>query len=307
MEKRLTTSAMVFSVGFVFMLVCVVGAFFYGVQFGMDRVESRFASAETEAAERSAASVLPYQQQDLVSFYHTVFSPYREFQNEWLTAMNKLTQGQAEDAASMFGSLAKLADRKAGDAGSFEIGKSVLLGDAQVGYIRSLKLFREAANKAAESAKSLSGSELTNAVLTEKNYVSAAREALDAQRAYYTAMHKWAASVDLELPADYAVPSALALKDWSAQPLVVKNVIVVSYLAERGELHAFYPQDLSGRIDDFISSGHAAKMKLQTVGAIVDLLINTDAVRVGQFTEFKSRFYKAEMLPMLPFFLPDPD
>ena len=82
MEKRLTATAMLFSVGFVFMLVCTVGAFFYGIQIGSAKTEAKY-TAENAGADAAAALASPYQQQDLVSFYHTVFLPYREFQNEW--------------------------------------------------------------------------------------------------------------------------------------------------------------------------------------------------------------------------------
>jgi len=304
MEKRLTTTAMMFSVGFVCMLVFAVGAFFYGVQIGMDKVEAKYKS-ESGNEDNAAVASLPYQQQDLVSFYHTVFSPYREFQSKWLDAMNKLSQGQNMDAASTFSSLAKLADQKATEASTFDMGKSELLGTSQIGYARSLKLFKDAASKAASASKNAELTELRNIILEESNYKAAAKEALNAQTAYYTAMQKWAASIDPDIPDTYNVKNALALKEWSGQPLIIKNVIVVNYLAERGELEGFYPQDLTSRVDDFIQSGQAAKMKLQTAGAIVDLLLSTDAVRTGQFNDYKLRFYQSEMLPLLPFFLPD--
>lgn len=305
MEKRLTTSAMLFSVGFVCMLVFAVGAFFYGVQTGMDKAKADFKSENWMAFASASSPGLPYQQQDLVSFYHTVFSPYREFQSQWLDAMNRLTQGQSMDAKATFHNLAKLAESKAEEASAFDMGKSELLGTAQVGYVRSLKMFKDAAGKAASASDQNALSELRGIILQETNYKAAVHDALTAQTAYYTAMQKWAATVDTELPEEYEVQNALSLKDWSAQPLVIKNVIIVNYLFERDELSSFYPHDLTARVDDFIESGQASKMKLQTAGAIVDLLLNTDAVRLNQFNDYKQRFYSSEVLPLLPFFLPD--
>ncbi|MDQ6418268.1 hypothetical protein RB620_02340 [Paenibacillus sp. LHD-117] len=304
MEKRLTNSAMLFSVGFVFMLVCAVGAFFYGVQIGMDKVEAGYEAKRQEEAAATKTDGSPYQQQDLVSFYHTVFSPYREFQNEWLIAMDKLSQGQSGDFGDVMSNLSKLALRNSEEASSYDMGKSARLGDAQVAYIRSLKLFAKVADAGADKAKKLTADKLQAAIKEDKNYLGAVKETLDAQAHYYAAMQLWAATIDPDIPGELSVPKVLGLKNWSSMPLTVKNGIVVQYLKEYNVLKPFYPQDLTARVDDFIASGQAAKMKLQTASAVIDLLLNTDAVRSGDFLGSLNRFYQSELMPQLPFFLP---
>ncbi|RCW51146.1 hypothetical protein [Paenibacillus prosopidis] len=304
MEKRLTTTAMLFSVGFVFMLVCMVGAFFYGIQIGSAKTEAKYIS-ENEDANTAAASVSPYQQQDLVSFYHTVFLPYREFQNEWFAAMNKLSQGKTIEAASMFKDLSSLADTKAKEASSVDMQKSPLLGQAQVNYIRSLKLFKDASGMAAASAKTLTSNELIKHVEQEKTYLSAAQFALTAQQSYYSAMLKWSATVDPDIPSEYKAPSILELTQWQKLPITIKNKVMADQLLTRKKLTSYYPQDLTSRVDDFAQSGQAKKMKIHTLSAVVDLLINTEAVRSGDFTESKSRLFQQVLLPQLPFFYPE--
>ncbi|CAM4502642.1 hypothetical protein FHS16_004505 [Paenibacillus endophyticus] len=304
MEKRLTATAMLFSIGFVFMLVCAVGAFFYGIQIGSEKTEAKYEKEEL-GAKNAAATVSPYQQQDLVSFYHTVFLPYREFQNEWFAAMNKLLQGKTNDATSMFKDLASLAEEKAKDASSVDMQRSPLLGQAQVSYIRSLKLFKDASTKAATSSKTLAINELKKNIEQEKNYLSASQFALSAQQAYYSAMLKWAATVDLDIPAEYKSPSLLQLTQWKDLTITIKNKLMADQLMTRKKLTSYYPQDLTSRVDEFIDSGQPAKMKVHTVSAVVDLLINTEAVRTGDFTESKLRFYQHELLPQLPFFTSD--
>ena len=41
MEKRITRTEMLFSLGFLFMLIFAVGAFFYGVKIGSDKTEAK--------------------------------------------------------------------------------------------------------------------------------------------------------------------------------------------------------------------------------------------------------------------------
>lgn len=303
MEKRLTTTAMLFSVGFVFMLVCTAGAFFYGIQIGSSKIESKYAAKEE--LKLATVSISPYQQQDLVSFYHTVFLPYREFQNEWFAAINKLSQGKTIEATSLFKNLASLAESKAKEASSVDMQKSPLLGQAQTSYIRSLKLFKEVSSKTATSAKTLSNHDLENYIEQEKTYQSATQQALTAQQAYYSAMLKWASSVDHKIPSEYKAVALLELTQWQKLPLTVKNKLMADQLMNRKKLISYYPQDLTSRVDEFIMSGQATKMKLHTLSAVVDLLVNTEAVRTGDFTTSKSRLYQEATLPQLPFFYPD--
>ncbi|MGO4697641.1 hypothetical protein AB4Z50_25480 [Paenibacillus sp. 2TAB26] len=304
MEKKLTTTAMLFSVGFVFLLICTVGAFFYGIQIGTEKTKARYVN-EADDAKTTTASATPYQQQDLVSFYHTVFLPYREFQNEWFAAMNKLSQGKSFEATSMFKDLARLASTKADEASSIDMQKSPLLGEAQVSYIRSLKLFNEAAVNAAASAKKLSFNELMKNVEQDKTYLSAAQFALNAQQQYYSAMLKWSATVDLDIPSEYKAPALLELSAWKNFNITIKNKVMADQLMTRKKLTAYYPHDLTSRVDELVQSGQATKLKLHSVSAVVDLLINTEAVRSGDFNESKSRLYQQALLPQLPFFYPE--
>lgn len=304
MEKKLTTTAMLFSVGFVFLLICTVGAFFYGIQIGTEKTKARYVN-EADDAKTTTASATPYQQQDLVSFYHTVFLPYREFQNEWFAAMNKLSQGKSFEATSMFKDLARLASTKADEASSIDMQKSPLLGEAQVSYIRSLKLFNEAAVNAAASAKKLSFNELMKNVEQDKTYLSAAQFALNAQQQYYSAMLKWSSTVDLDIPSEYKAPALLELSAWKNFNITIKNKVMADQLMTRKKLTAYYPQDLTSRVDELVQSGQATKLKLHSVSAVVDLLINTEAVRSGDFNESKSRLYQQALLPQLPFFYPE--
>ncbi|SFF04114.1 hypothetical protein SAMN05216378_4842 [Paenibacillus catalpae] len=300
MEKRLPRSAMIFSLGFVFMLVCAVGAFFYGVKIGTSKTETKYEMKQLKSA--AAENISPYQQQDLVSFYHTVFLPYREFQSDWDAAMNEFAQGEAGSASSKLKELADLARSKRTEAASFDMQKSPLLGDAQSNYIRSLEQFEQAAKAASASAKTTGASKLQSSIEQLGSYQLAVRQALAAQQAYYAAMMKWGATVEPSIPSNYTMPKVIEIKKWSSLPLIVKNKLMADQLASREQLMVFYPQDLTSRIDDFIASGQPSKLNLKSVTAIADLLIDTEAVRSGDFTENRSKLYKLDLLPQLPFF-----
>lgn len=302
MEKRLTRTAMLFSLGFVFMLVCAVSAFFFGIKIGADKTEEQYKMTLKDVT--GETNVSPYQQQDLVSYYHTVFLPYREFQTEWLVSMNKLTQGQTTEIASLFKDLANLAEQKHEETSAFDMQKSPLLGRAQVSIIRSLEQFEKASKEAAASSKTLKGNELAQSILGEASYKSAVKEALTAQQAYYSAMLKWGASVNPDIPNEYKSPTILEIGQWKQLPLTVKNKLMSDHLYSRNELTTFYPQDLTSRVDEFINSGQPSKMKVRTISSVVELLINTEAIRSGDFTNNQVKLYSKEILPQLPFFTP---
>lgn len=300
MEKKSSGTALLFSIGFIFMLVVAIAAFFYGIQLGSSKVESKYAAQK--ALEEEAKSPSPYQQQDLVSFYHTVFLPYREFQKEWFDAMNKLSQGKSENASAMFKNLASLASSKSKEANSVSVETSPLLAQAQANYVKSLGAFKEAADKIASSTKSKSASDILTAIEQEKSYKTAAEYSLSAQQAYYSAMLKWAASVDLNIDGNNEATASIAIAQWNELPLIIKNKLIADHLKSINKLTAFYPHDLTSRIDLFIKAGQADKMSLQTVSQVIDLLLSTDAVRVGDYLDHKTQLYTDDLMPLLPIF-----
>ncbi|MFF2090146.1 hypothetical protein [Paenibacillus sp. NPDC058174] len=300
MEKRLTRTAMFFSVGFVFMVAFAAGAFFFGLKIGTDKAETKYEMKQLKS--QSNENAVPYQQQDLVSFYHTVFLPYREFQTEWIKSINKLQQGQLSEPVAIFKGLGDLANRKSKEVSSFDMQKSPLLGQAQASMIRSLEQFEQAAGKAAVHAKTLKNKPLIDAIEKETSYQKAVNSTLDAQQAYFNAMLKWGATVNPDIPRDFTSPNIMEINQWKKLPLIVKNKLMADHLQKRNQLAAFYPQDLTSRVDEFIQTGQQSEMKVRSISAIAELMVNTKAVRSGDFTASKAAQYEKETLPQLPFF-----
>jgi len=303
MEKRLTRTEMLFSLGFIFMLILAMGAFFVGLKVGSDRTEAKYVPSKKLNAE-AEAKVTAYEQQDLVSFYHTVFLPYREFMNEWVAEVDKLKAGLTSEPASKLKELSSLADKQY-DAASKAVVSNVspLLVDAQTNMLKSLKLFAEAMERHRGTADGGNSAEVIAAIGKDVYYREALEFSLQAQQDYYAAMLKWNASIDPDMPEDFIAPKLMEIGDWNAQPLIIKNKLMAEELHSRMLLTAYYPQDLTARIDQFISSGQAANMKIKTVSSIVDLLVSTDAVRTDDFLTFKERYYADAVLPQLPFFI----
>jgi hypothetical protein len=306
MEKRLNRTDLGFSLAFLLMLVIAIGAFFYGVKVGTDRASAK--QQDVKAAQEAKSKPAPdaYQQQDLVSLYHTLFLPYREFQNDWFQAQNKWSGDPSVDLSASLKELAKTADAKYETIStSYVLGSSPLLKDAQTDYLKSLKLFSESFSSLAAHANQANSAKLMNDLNGQAFYKDGRRYALSAQNAYYRSMLKWGATVNTEIPGEFKTPAVMELSRWKSLPLLAKNKVIADYLSENGLFTDFLPQDLTARIDDFIRSGQAGKMKQKTVSSIAELLTGTDAVRSGDFLETKTKLYGSEQLPQLPFFIPD--
>ena len=304
MEKRITRTEMLFSLGFLFMLIFAVGAFFYGVKIGSDKTEAKLVQSTIHLSSNNS-NVIAYQQQDLVSFYHTVYLPYREFQAEWFQTLHKISSGQISDSASALKELSSLANQKYSDAEHASVPKSSpLLERAQLQLLKGLKMFSDTAKRAAVSSKDITSSKLVSAIMKDAYYLEGVKQAIAGQQNYYYAMLKWSSSVNPDIPDQYESPAVLDIQKWKTLQLTVKNKIMADQLNARKQLAAFYPQDLTSRVDQFINSGQASNMKMKTVDAIVDLLISTNAVRTGDFIDSKAQLYDKELLPQLPFFYP---
>ncbi|MFD0711123.1 hypothetical protein [Paenibacillus sp. GCM10027626] len=306
MEKRLARTELLFSIGFLFTLVLAVGAFFYGIKVGSDKTEAKFIEQTKHLSSNSGASALAYQQQDLVSFYHTVYLPYREFQNAWVQTMTKLAAGQLADPAAALKELSGLADRKYTEASrAAQPQSSPLLGQAQVELMKGMKALGTAADQVKNNANRTKSSSVLNTINNNQHYNEGVKHILTGQMKYYTSMQKWSSSVNRDIPDQYEVKNILQISAWKKLPLTVKNKLAAEQIKARNQLTAFLPHDLTARIDEFILSGQASKMKIKTIDAIIDLLISTKAVRAGDFGNSKARLYDNELLPQLPFFYPE--
>ncbi|RAP76419.1 hypothetical protein [Paenibacillus montanisoli] len=306
MEKRLTRTEMLFSLGFLFMLVIAVGAFFYGVKIGSEQTEAKLVENTKHLSGNNPGIATAYQQQDLVSFYHTVFLPYREFQTSWFETIHKLTSQQLTDVSSALKELSSVAEQKYDEAEHASVPKSSpLLETAQLQLLKSLRMFSETAQRAAVSAKDMNTADLMKALEKDAYYTQGVKFAVAGQQSYYESMLKWSSSVNPNIPNHYDASAVLTIEQWKPLPLTVKNKLMADQLNARKELSPFYPQDLSSRVDQFIYSGQANNMKMKSVDAIVDLLISTEAVRSGDFSQSKAELYAKELLPQLPFFFPE--
>lgn len=305
MEKRLNRSDLMFSLAFILMLIIAVGAFFYGVKVGTDRVEAKYAKEDALPA-IVAQQPNAYQQQDLVSFYHTVFLSYREFQNEWLAEQDKWLSDPTADRAAALKDLAKSALKKYDAIKIVQVAAiSPILKDSQTNYMKSLKLFNESFSSLAASANTGTAQMVLNKLNVDSFYKDGLQYSLTAQKQYFGSMLKWAESIDPNITGDYEDSAVLTIAKWKGLPLVVKMKVSSDYLSAQTQLTDFLPHDLTARVDQFIASGQADKRKVKSFNAIAELLTSTEAVRSGDFIGMKSRYYENEQLPQLPFFFPD--
>ncbi|KIL34865.1 hypothetical protein SD71_17850 [Cohnella kolymensis] len=272
---------------------------------GSQRVEAQYAAKEPAEAEPSPPANA-YQQQDLVAFYHTVFLPYREFQNDWFAALNDWLADPAADRSASMKELSKSAEQKYTAIKRVQVPQiSPLLKDAQNSYLKSLKLFKESFDKGAAQANQGPAAITMDKLNADAYFKEARSQSLAAQKNYYDAMLKWAASVNLDIDGEFKAANDLEVTKWKSLPLIIKLKVTADYLADHTLHTPYLPHDLTARVDQFISSGQSAKKKLKTFDAIAELMTSTEAVRNGDFLEMKARFYGDQQLPQLPFFFPD--
>ncbi|WP_018755280.1 hypothetical protein [Paenibacillus terrigena] len=302
MEKRPSRIYLFFSLGFIFMLICAVGSFFYGLKVGTDRTEATF-DAKT-AATKQIKRVGTYPQQDLVSFYHTVLLPYREFQNTWFEDMDQLNAGDpTTDNASIVRALGKLADEQYKQANQSAInGTSPLLQDAQTNYLKSLKLFSTGTSKYISKANSIPGSLVVEQLAKDEYIKSAMNYTLRAQEQMYFAILKWSSTMNSEIPKQVVFQPKVSITEWKSYPIAVKNLLITNILLEKNMYQPYYPQDITTKIDQMIQNGQSGELNVQYIHQFVDLLLRTDAIKANEFKKNKNRYYKDELLPQLPFF-----
>lgn len=301
MNKRLSRYDYLFALTFIFMLVLALGTFFFGLRMGQERATAKYEELlfkKTEVQNGYSA----YHQQYLVSYYHTIYQPYREFHMKWFEKMNELETNRSSDASAILKDLGLLAKEKYSELSNKSMpDSSPLLQEGLQNYLKSLKLFSEALGNIQGKANSTPSYDLVAEMNKDAYLVEAKKFSLSAQKDYYDSIIKWNLADNPQLK-QVDVSKPLSLRDWTPLSLSMKNEYISNALLN-GKLFKLYtPQDLSSRIDEMVSSGQSSKLNLADVQQVIDLLNATDAVRSGDFIRNKNRLYPNETLPQLPFF-----
>jgi hypothetical protein len=287
------------------MLICVIGAFFYGIQLGTSRVEAKQQALIDKKIE-IAKGMTSYNQSYLVSFYHTIYLPFKEFQTVWFKDMNDIEiRGSTLDPAAVIKELGKLANAKYDTVLNQSMpSTSPLLQDAHQNYLKSLKLFSDAAKMFESKANSMQVSVLASEIEKDAYFSEAKSFALQAQKQFYDSIVLWNETVEATAlkGANFVNNTPLTLNDWNQMNFNIKNKFITGIMLKNKYFKPYNPQDLVIGIDDMIKSGQAKKMNANTIQQLTDILVGTGAVRQNDFILGKMKWYGSEKIPQLPFF-----
>lgn len=303
MNKKLTRYDLIIALGFIFALIIGLAAFFYGLQTGKEQTDRKYKAFMEQLQDEQNQTRVAYHQQQLVSFYHTVLLPFRDFQKAWFENLNILeAETKSADSSELIKQLGRLADEKYKEIEPSTIPQAApKLTNAHRNYLKSLKLFSDAAGRV--QSTSSSGPLLAERLRQDEYVQEAYTLALQAQSQYYEAILEWNRTSDPNVPqlAELGKEN-VTMSDWRHWNLNTKNAHISRMLLKDGVFYDFYPQDVSSRIDDLDSRGEAGRMKLDTVQEAAHTLLSAGGVRAGDYLRLKEKLYKNEVLPQLPFF-----
>lgn len=298
MSSRNTRTQMLYTLGFLFFLISAFAAFFTGVKVGADKTEAKYQLDDMSSYEEFSGS---YQQQDLVTFYHNVFLPYREFKRNWNEELDTLTRStDSRENAAVLKNLTLLADKQYEKVTQDSIfTNSPLLYESQLNILKSLTLFSQASSKVSAGS---SGAETAKILKSDKFTTSAMSFGLTAQKNFYDAMLKWGSKINSKIPGQTGDLKTISFIQWKKMPLLLKNASIAELMVKRGIYAGYDPQDITAKIDDMIYSGTASSLSLKDVQSSVTLLISTGAVQEQDFMKWREQYYGKEIVPQLPFF-----
>jgi len=302
MDKRLSKFDILLVLSFIFTLLVGVGAFFFGLQTGKEQIDAKYKAIIEELTDEENSDNISYHQQQLVSFYHTVLLPFREFQNTWFGHMETIEAGSSStDADALLKELGRLAREKAAEIKPMTLPEaSPLLREAQENYLKSLTLFAEATDRLQSGPD---GKALVETIRQDGYVAEASGHALAAQSQYYEAIWKWHESNNPGITgADLVGKSNLTFDEWRKLPLNGKNAFLAKALHSLAAFVPYYPQDMAARIDDLDEAGRIGELQWTDLRSAMSTMLRTGAVRSGDYLESKDKLYRNETLPQLPYF-----
>lgn len=302
MGKKLTTTDYLIAFLVIFMIFCIIVAFFYGVNVGKSKAAEEYEPKLRALSEQNVPEELSsYHQQHLVSFYYNVYYPFRTFQTSWVTTINDISSGQYTNGLEAIKKLSKMASEVYTSVEVMSVpNQSPLLKQAQTNYLKALRLFQEA-DKRAEALNS-NGRELIQALMSDAYIIDAIQYAAEAQAEYYESIVRWHDTVVVELEGiDHLADTELPLSTWFSLPFNVQNSIIANAMASNGLMANYTPQDMTAVLASMIESGTAGRHGLSKIEDAVKLLHDTNAVRSGDYFAYKDLFID-EVKPQLPFY-----
>jgi len=299
MNSRTSRTQMLYTLGLLFFLISAFAAFFTGVKVGADKTENKYDHLESikETEEYSGS----YQQQDLVTFYHNVFLPYREFKRDWNSQVEKLAHSNdPRENNAILKDLGILADKQYKKVNQDSIfNNSPLLQQSQLNILKSLTLFSKASDKVVAGS---GGSETAKVLKNNSFTTSAMNYGLLAQKNFYDSMLKWGSKTNGKIPGELGESKILNFIEWKKLPLLAKNATIANMMLNHNIFAGYDPQDITAKMDDLIYSGTASNLKLRDVQTSITLLISTGAIQQQDFIKWREQYYSKETLPQLPFF-----
>ncbi|MDK8179445.1 hypothetical protein [Paenibacillus sp. UMB4589-SE434] len=302
MERNPTKIQFLFSMSFLFTLILCIAAFFYGVKYGTDQTEDKYSKQLQQIyAESHPGS---YQQQDLVSYYHNVFRPYREFEIRWFDTLAKLSQNnhKAVESLSKLQHMAqeqyKLIKLVALSKGASELTLS------QANYAASLSRFNDGLNHIIRNARQQDSKLDASHIQQQTQIKEAMKFALKGQQQYYSSILVWSRAQDDTIKQP-SLKSKASTEQWKTSSFSAKNKYIADYLLHQGVIKPFLPQDLTARVDEITRQAgrSSTAVNSQSVDHIIKQLLSTNGVHAQDYKRVKGALYKVDSIPMLPMFV----
>ena len=303
MEKQLSRSDYLLALTFLFMLTCIIPAFFIGMKIGESRTEAKYggmAGVEDLLADSGAE----YNHQHLVSFYHTIYAPFTDFEKKWFDLKSKMELQTVTGLPEAFEELSGLAEKKYREISPVRMpNSSPKLVESHRNYLQSLELFRQSLDRFRKQAGTGGEQLMIGGIERDELLRKAESHALLAQQNFYEAIGLWYQKMNPGRSETGFFPGhPLTPEQWGEMSLVSKNTYVANLMLEKHIFAPYTPQDLTARIDEFIEIGRANRLELDDIRQIADLIAETESVRPGDFLKNKMKRYAGETLPSLPFF-----
>jgi hypothetical protein len=272
----------------IILMAASVGSFFFGLTMGQNQTAAKYEALAEETKPKKINSQA-YTEQELASFYHTVYQPYDHFlQTLWADL-------DSSEGPPSLKSWEKQAEETLKQISAFSVSdKSSLLVNAQIGYIRSLKFFLEAMDHESTNFKALSQNQF---------YLDSRKIGLKAQQHFYEAIMVWEQRfVTKKNPPASIEKSPFLLDNWNQLTLHQKNNVIAKELYSMHLDGHYKPQDVTVNLDALIRSGETKALPINDVPRAIKLLIAAQSIRNGDFVKHKEQWYSNESFPMIPFY-----
>ena len=306
MTKRLSRQEYLVIYMIILSFACLIGGFFLGASVVQSKMNEQInqlqqANNQMQQNDQLIKEKKLYREQDFTSYYYGFYQPIESFKEDYFLYVANLQGKTIEGQKKHHQDFLKIIQAKLKQLEPAIVSTtSPLLVDAKAEYIASLQTLKTSIQKVIDDPQ---GNTYTAQDIAAQRHLQAfTTKWLEAQKKMYHAIALWEQIYVLQHSISEVDISSVSEDNWDRLPFHYRNYLSARYMQNMHVLPQFVPHDVTAKIDLIRKKKEFESRGWQNIAIGVNVLIASNSVQAGDFSNLNKSLYPVLKLPEMPLF-----